>query len=98
MPLRLHWHFACPPLPPHHAGYGSDNTGDVLSVSPVLLERYMSAARKVSRLAVGHPHVLPAVEQYPVSRGMAQMDQVSEDLPLGSRGGIAIHHYFPLDA
>src|ERR1051326_2522158 len=85
-------------LPTDDSGYGFDNIGDVLSVSPVLLERYMSAARKVSRLAVGDPHVLPAVEQYPVSRGMAQMDQVSEDLPLGSRGGIAIHHYFPLDA
>src|SRR5579884_2455664 len=44
-------------LPADDSGYGFDNIGDVLSVSPVLLERYMSAARKISRLAVGDAHV-----------------------------------------
>src|SRR5438046_3687993 len=84
-------------LPADDSGYGFDNIGDVLSVSPILLERYMSAARKISRLAVGDARVQPTVEQYSVSRGTAQLDQVSEDLPLGSRGGDAIHHYFPVD-
>lgn len=85
-------------LPADDSGYGFDNIGDVLSVSPVLLERYMAAARKIGRLAVGDPRVAATLEQFPVSRGMAQVDQVSEDLPLGSRGGTAIHHYFPVDA
>ncbi|NOT27814.1 MAG: DUF1587 domain-containing protein, partial [Acidobacteria bacterium] len=46
-------------LPADDASYGFDNIGDVLSVSPVLMESYMSAARKISRLAVGTPAMLP---------------------------------------
>jgi hypothetical protein len=84
-------------LPPDDSGYGFDNIGDVLSVSPILLERYISLARKISRLAVGDPGILPAVEEYSVPVGLSQADGVSEDLPLGSRGGIAIKHAFPLD-
>jgi cytochrome c553 len=85
-------------LPPDDSGYGFDNIGDVLSVSPILLERYLSLARKISRLAVGDPGILPAVEEYSVPVGLSQADSVSDDLPLGSRGGIAIRHAFPLDA
>jgi uncharacterized protein DUF1592/uncharacterized protein DUF1588/uncharacterized protein DUF1585/uncharacterized protein DUF1587/uncharacterized protein DUF1595 len=85
-------------LPPDDSGYGFDNIGDVLSVSPILLERYIALARKISRLAVGDPGILPAVEEYSVPVGMSQVDSVSDDLPLGSRGGIAIQHAFPLDA
>jgi len=85
-------------LPPDDSGYGFDNIGDVLSVSPILLERYIALARKISRLAVGDPGILPAVEEYSVPVGLSQTDSVSEDLPLGSRGGIAIQHAFPLDA
>ena len=84
-------------LPVDDSGYGFDNIGDVLSVSPILLERYMSLARKISRLAVGDPAILPAVEQYPVPRNVAQGDRTGDDLPFGSRGGLAIHHHFPLD-
>ncbi len=84
-------------LPPDDSGYGFDNIADVLSVSPVLIERYISAARKISRIAVGDPKVLASIDQYAVARGAGQMDQVSEELPLGSRGGTAIHHYFPVD-
>ena len=47
-------------LPPDDTGYGFDNIADVLSVSPMLLERYLSAARKISRLAVGDPTMRPA--------------------------------------
>src|SRR5208283_2192639 len=82
-------------LPADDSGYGFDNIGDVLSVSPVLLERYMATARKVARLAVGDTKVSPSIQQYSVPRGLVQTEQVSEDLPLGSRGGAAIHHYFP---
>ena len=84
-------------LPVDDSGYGFDNIGDVLSVSPILLERYMSLARKISRLAVGDPGIQPAVEQYSVARNVAQDDRTSDNLPFGSRGGLAIRHHFPLD-
>lgn len=85
-------------LPADDSGYGFDNIGDVLSVSPILLERYMSVARKISRLAVGDPGIRPSVEQYSVARNVLQDDRSSDDLPLGSRGGMAVRHPFPLDA
>ena len=71
----------------------------VLTVSPVLLERYMSAARTISRLAVGDPAIGPAAasKTYTASKTLFQDDRMSEDLPFGSRGGLAIRHYFPLD-
>ena len=84
-------------LPADDSGYGFDNIGDVLSVSPLLLERYLSLSRKVSRLAVGDPSMKPVVEEYPVA-AVLQNDRVSEDLPFGSRGGVSMQHYFPLDA
>jgi len=84
-------------LPPDESTYGFDNIADVLSVSPLLLERYMSAARKISRLAVGTPLSGPAFETYDVPKYMMQDDRLSEDLPFGSRGGIAVRHHFPLD-
>ncbi|MBF8305404.1 MAG: Gluconolactonase, partial [Acidobacteria bacterium] len=84
-------------LPPDDSGYGFDNIADVLSVSPMLLERYMAAARKLSRLAVGGPIRRPAVETYDVSRFLQQDDRMSEELPFGSRGGIVVRHFFPLD-
>src|SRR6266849_989195 len=85
-------------LPADDSGYGFDNIGDVLSVSPLLLDRYMSAARQVSRLAIGDPTIRVPVTTYSVSQRRWQDDQASEDLPFWSRGGIAIRHYFPLDA
>ena len=85
-------------LPADDASYGFDNIGDVLSVSPVLMESYMSAARKISRLAVGTAAILPVTESYDLPRYLMQYDRMSEDLPFGSRGGAAIRHYFPLDA
>jgi hypothetical protein len=88
-------------LPVDDSGYGFDNIADVLSVSPVLLERYMSAARKVARLAVGDPAIKPVAEEYAPSRmpGSRQRNErLSDDLPFDSAGGIVIHHYFPLDA
>ncbi|NOT28166.1 MAG: DUF1592 domain-containing protein [Acidobacteria bacterium] len=85
-------------LPADDASYGFDNIGDVLSVSPALMESYMSAARKISRLAVGTPTMLPVSEKYDLPRYLMQYDRMSEDLPFGTRGGTAIRHYFPLDA
>jgi uncharacterized protein DUF1592/uncharacterized protein DUF1588/uncharacterized protein DUF1587/uncharacterized protein DUF1585/uncharacterized protein DUF1595 len=84
-------------LPADDSAYGFDNVADVLSVSPVLLDRYLSAARKIARLGVGDPLIRPSVETYTVSKYLVQDDRMSEDLPFGSRGGIAIRHNFPLD-
>lgn len=84
-------------LPVDDAGYGFDNIADVLSVSPGLLERYMNAARRISRLAVGDPTVKPSRQVYSAPKYLVQDDRVDEQLPFGSRGGIAIPHYFPLD-
>jgi mono/diheme cytochrome c family protein len=84
-------------LPADDSGYGFDNIGDVLSVSPGLLERYMLAAAKVARLAVGDPMLRPGTTTYRSSPLALQDDRTSERLPFGSRGGMAIQHVFPLD-
>jgi hypothetical protein len=84
-------------LPPDDAGYGFDNNGDVLSVSPVLMERYMAAARLVARRALGNAAATPAVESYLIPDALSQSDRMSEEMPLGSRGGVAVHHDFPAD-
>ena len=84
-------------LPPDNADYGFDNIANVLSVSPLLMERYMLAARKVSRLAIGDPTIRPASETYNVPQLLMQEERMSDSLPFGSRGGIAVLHRFPLD-
>ena len=77
--------------------YGFDNMADGLTVSPALMERYLSAARKTARLAVGEAPLGPVGETYPVSILLVQNDRMGDDLPFGSRGGIGIRHYFPVD-
>jgi mono/diheme cytochrome c family protein len=87
-----------PLLPGDETADGSfDNFADVLSVSTTHLERYMSVARQVTRLAVGLPPTSPGIDRYEVPLFVMQNDRQSEDLPLGSRGGIAIHKDFPVD-
>jgi mono/diheme cytochrome c family protein len=78
--------------------HGFDNIANLLSLSTVRLERYMSAARRISRLAVGDRTINPVVETYPVPDAFVQIDRTSEDLPFGSQGGIAVDHLFPVDA
>ncbi len=85
-------------LPADESGYGFDNIGDVLSVSPGLLERYLLAAARISRRAVGDPTLRPATAVYRTSPLLSQDGRVSENLPFGSRGGLAVRHHFPLDA
>ena len=87
------------------SGYGFDNIADVLTLSPALLERYMSVARQVSSMAVGDPKMKPTEEQFtplrdpPSSfRRNTRVERVSSDLPFNSRGGISFQYYFPLDA
>ncbi len=84
-------------LPADESDHGFDNIAEVLSMSPTLLGRYMVAARKISRLAIGDPTMGPAIETFNVSRGLRQDERMSEDLPYGTRGGTLIRHYFPLD-
>ena len=83
-------------LPPDAASYGFDNIGDVLGVSPVLLERYIGAARKISRLTLGSPSITANTETYAVPSDLTQDDHL-DGLPWGTRGGTLIRHHFPLD-
>lgn len=85
-------------LPADDSGYGFDNIGDVLTVSPMLVERYLSAAAKISRQAVGDPSLSPTSTEYEVPPATVQTERENRDLPIGSRGGIAVRHQFPLDA
>jgi mono/diheme cytochrome c family protein len=84
-------------LPADDIGYGFDNIADVLQVSPVLLERYLSAARRISRTAVGDTTIPVAYQTYTVPHGLIQADRLSEDAPVGSRGGTIVRHLFPVD-
>ena len=84
-------------LPADDMAFGFDNNAAILTVAPGLFSRYMSAARAVSRLAVGDPSIEADVVRYPVSPLLAQDGRMSEDLPFGSRGGAAVRHHFPRD-
>src|SRR5215813_4381654 len=76
---------------------GFDNVASVLSVSPVLLEGYLSAARTISRLAVGDPTITPVADVFRIPTALNQDDRTTDDLPFGSQGGAAIHYQFRLD-
>ena len=76
---------------------GFDNVASVLTVSPALLESYLSAASKVSRLAVGDPTVNPVVDTFKVPTAMVQDERAGEQQPFGSRGGTTIRYHFPVD-
>jgi hypothetical protein len=87
-----------PLLPGDDTADGSfDNFADVLSISTAHLERYMSVARQVTRLAAGLPPAKPNLQTFEIPLHVMQDDRQSEDLPLGSRGGIAVHYDFPVD-
>jgi len=84
-------------LPADDANFGFDNIADSLSVSPVLMERYVSAAWKIGGLAVGDPAIAPTTATFHVRPDLSQ-DRHIEGLPLGTRGGILVRYNFPLDA
>ena len=84
-------------LPADDSGKGFDNLADLLPVSPLLTERYMSAASTISKLAVGDPEADPVSEIYRVPETLLQDERMSEDLPFGTRGGIAARHNFASD-
>ena len=88
-------------LPVDDSGYGFDNIAAVLSTSPALLERYMSAGRRVSRFAIGDLTIKPVEEIYDAKRDPlkgTRNERLTDDLPFDSRAGISVQHYFPLDA
>jgi hypothetical protein len=84
-------------LPPDDAGYGFDNIGDVLTVTPSLLEKYLLAAGKISRQAVGDTKIPVSFETHSISHALKQDDRMEEELDAGSRGGAIIQHRFPVD-
>jgi hypothetical protein len=84
-------------LPADDSKDGFDNIASVLSISPTLIQGYVSAAQKLSRLAVGDRTAPPARATYRPEPGLSQ-DKHIEGLPLGTRGGMLVEHTFPLDA
>jgi len=83
-------------LPPDNSNSGFDNLADLLFVSPTAMESYLGAAEKISRLAVGDPAAPPLVNIYRVPDEQPQNVRVDE-LPFGTRGGLAVRSYFPAD-
>jgi hypothetical protein len=83
-------------LPSDGGDFGFDNIADVLTTSPLLLERYLTVALRVADMAVGNAEQIPGVVTYPISFDTTQ-DYHLEGLPLGTRGGLKVTHYFPAD-
>jgi hypothetical protein len=83
-------------LPPDDSAYGFDTIADFLGVSQVLLERYLSAAGRISALAVGDTEVVPGSETYTARQDLSQ-DKHLDGMPFGTVGGIQARHAFPVD-
>ena len=83
-------------LPPDNSGFGFDNIGDLLGVSPALLERYLVAADRISALALGDPKAAPVARVYRVRQDRSQ-DRHIEGLPLGTVGGVLATPTLPVD-
>ena len=83
-------------LPPDDESSGFDNIADVLTVSPSLMERYLSASWNISRMALGNTAITPSTVTYRVRPDLSQ-DQHIEGLPPGTRGGLVFEHAFPVD-
>ena len=84
-------------LPADDTSYGFDNVAGVLGVSPTLMERYLAAARKISRLAVASPVPSPIAETFRIPSDQGQDGHVA-GLPFGTRGGMVVDFNFPEDA
>ena len=83
-------------LPSDDADFGFDNIAASLKTSPMLLDRYVTAAQRISTLAVGNPKAAPGTMEYSISREFSQNAYI-EGLPLGTRGGTVVRHIFPAD-
>jgi hypothetical protein len=83
-------------LPADDSSYGFDNIASALGISPALMERYLSASGKISRMAIGEASVVSSAKIYSAAVDLTQDNHV-EGLPFGTRGGILIRHHFPVD-
>jgi mono/diheme cytochrome c family protein len=83
-------------LPADDMSHGFNNMADVLTVSPALLEAYVSAAGKISRAAIGDPQATPVMATHMISRVISQTRRI-DGAPFGTRGGAAFEHTFPAD-
>jgi hypothetical protein len=84
-------------LPADDMSHGFDNMADALNLSPALMDGYIRAAGKISRLAVGDLDTTPYVTTYQLSKAVSQMRHV-DGAPFGTRGGLSVIHNFPIDA
>jgi hypothetical protein len=91
-------------LPPDEQAFGFENNAEALSMPPALLDRYVSAAAAIARRAVGDPNMPPAFVRYGAMKNnandqtyLSQMERLGEDFPMGTKGGVAARHYFPVD-
>ena len=84
-------------LPDDNAESGFDNVGNALTVSPVLMESYLAVAGKVSGLALGNNSIGGDSATYKVPDEYMQDERMGDELPFGTRGGIAVKHNFSLD-
>jgi hypothetical protein len=84
-------------LPGDDSSDGFDNIANVLSVSPALMQAYVSTAAKISRLAIGDSTITSEIATYPAPRGL-QQGETREAFSPGTRGGFLVEHIFPLDA
>lgn len=82
-------------LPKDDASFGFDNV-NLTNLSPALMERYLAAAQKISRLAVGSPLNSPATHVERITANLTQEDRL-EGLPFGTRGGTTFIYQFPRD-
>ena len=83
-------------LPSDGGGFDFDNIATALKTSPLLLERYLTAALRVSNLAVGDTEVVPGTATFTIPTEVTQTQHM-EGLPLGTRGGKLVRHTFPAD-
>jgi mono/diheme cytochrome c family protein len=84
-------------LPSDTAAYGFDNNADALTLSPALTERYLNAAAKISEMALERPRGIPTPETFFEPTDRSEAGRFSDDMPFGTRGGMAIHYIFPAD-
>jgi mono/diheme cytochrome c family protein len=83
-------------LPADDVSYGFDNIAGVLKMSPTLMERYLVAAQKVSRLAIGTAPPAANIDFFRIADDLSQDEQLP-GLPFGTRGGTLIRYTFPMD-
>ncbi|MGJ5819838.1 DUF1592 domain-containing protein [Paludibaculum fermentans] len=85
-------------FPADDSGYGFDNIADVLSLPPVLMEKYLRSAGKVSREALGRVKYDPVLDRLNAPRDVPQNALISDAAPVSSRGGMEVERRFPVDA